>query len=497
MKLDATAFRYLSKDEFRVLTACEMAMKNHEIAADSLIASIAGLSRGIVFKILQTLLRHKLVAHERKMYDGFRLTYHGYDFLALRALVARGTIRAVGRRLGVGKESDVHYAEGPNGEVLAIKLHRLGRVSFRSIKTNRDYLQHRTHASWMYMARLAAAKEFAYMKALKDEGFPVPVPHDQNRHCVVMSLVHAEPLYHFRYQSIDRPQVLLERLMRLLVRLARAGIIHGDFNEYNLMVSPELKVTLIDFPQVVSFTHVNAREYFDRDVGCVIEFFKKKMHYEVTSWPTYDEVLAETQAESCGEKISSALASVVVEGMGDEDNEMLVRAHECPRREPGEETTEAEEEGESEEDDDEDDDEDEEDAGNAAVAGNSFEGLVPEEGREALGLPADDDLATAEAAEKEEAATGEAKVLAASSAKDPADEASSDAEEDDEGESSEEEAAPGQVEVKPGGKKTRKRQSAKDARAKLHKERKAKPAKPNNAKNKDMRKAREEIKEMR
>ncbi|CAL1168969.1 unnamed protein product [Cladocopium goreaui] len=39
----------------------------------------------------------------------------------------------------------------------------------------------------MYMAKLAAAKEFAYMKALKDEGFPVPSPIDQNRHVVVMS----------------------------------------------------------------------------------------------------------------------------------------------------------------------------------------------------------------------------------------------------------------------------------------------------------------------
>ena len=29
-------------------------------------------------------------------------------------------------------------------------------------------MRHRVHASWMYMAKLAAAKEFAYMKALKE-----------------------------------------------------------------------------------------------------------------------------------------------------------------------------------------------------------------------------------------------------------------------------------------------------------------------------------------
>ncbi|MAT04941.1 MAG: hypothetical protein CL424_07860, partial [Acidimicrobiaceae bacterium] len=53
----------------------------------------------------------------------------------LDQLAARGTITGVGRRIGVGKESDVHCCQGPNGETFAIKLHRLGRISFRAIKS--------------------------------------------------------------------------------------------------------------------------------------------------------------------------------------------------------------------------------------------------------------------------------------------------------------------------------------------------------------------------
>merc|ERR1712032_1048817 len=114
------------------------------------------------------------------------------------------------------------------------------------------------------MARLAAQKEFAYMKALNDEGFPVPCPVDQNRHCVVMSFVDAMPLC--RIKHISNPSMVMERLMRLLVRLGRAGIVHGDFNEFNLMIDANLKVTLIDFPQIVHVDHPNAEEFFDRDV---------------------------------------------------------------------------------------------------------------------------------------------------------------------------------------------------------------------------------------
>lgn len=37
--------------------------------------------------------------------DGFRLTYLGYDFLAIKTMVNRGVFVAVGRQIGVGKES--------------------------------------------------------------------------------------------------------------------------------------------------------------------------------------------------------------------------------------------------------------------------------------------------------------------------------------------------------------------------------------------------------
>ncbi len=80
--------------------------------------------------------------------------------------------------------------------------------------------------------------------------------------------------------------IVLEKLMKLLVRLGAAGIIHGDFNEFNLMVRVEegegcagsgaAEVTMIDFPQVVTMDHRDARLYFERDVECVRSFFRKR-----------------------------------------------------------------------------------------------------------------------------------------------------------------------------------------------------------------------------
>lgn len=47
--------------------------------------------------------------------------------------------------------------------MLALKLHRLGRTSFRAVKNKRDYLRNSSSASfsWLYLSRLAALKVLA------------------------------------------------------------------------------------------------------------------------------------------------------------------------------------------------------------------------------------------------------------------------------------------------------------------------------------------------
>ncbi|CAH9075544.1 unnamed protein product [Cuscuta epithymum] len=285
MKLDVNALRYLSKDDFRVLTAVEMGMRNHEIVPSELIDRIASLKHGGTYKVLKNLLKHKLLHHDSTKYDGFRLTYLGYDFLAIKALVNRGVFTSVGRQIGVGKESDIFEVATEDGTILAMKLHRLGRVSFRAVKSKRDYLRHRRSFNWLYLSRLAALKEFAFMKALQEHGFPVPNAVDCNRHCVIMSLVQGYPLV--QVKQLQNIHTVFETIIGLVVRLAEHGLIHCDFNEFNIMIDDDEKVTMIDFPQMVSVSHRNAQMYFDRDVECIFKFFRKR--FNLSSQENHDD----------------------------------------------------------------------------------------------------------------------------------------------------------------------------------------------------------------
>ena len=59
---------------------------------------------------------------------------------------------------------DIYIVANEEGQQFALKLHRLGRTSFRNLKNKRDYHKHRHNMSWLYLSRLSAMKEFAYMK---------------------------------------------------------------------------------------------------------------------------------------------------------------------------------------------------------------------------------------------------------------------------------------------------------------------------------------------
>ena len=50
---------------------------------------------------------------------------------------AKGSVHSVGNMIGVGKESDVYIVSDENDVSCVMKLHRLGRTSFRKVKEKR------------------------------------------------------------------------------------------------------------------------------------------------------------------------------------------------------------------------------------------------------------------------------------------------------------------------------------------------------------------------
>ncbi|KAF6809765.1 rio1 family protein [Colletotrichum sojae] len=375
MHLDTKALRHLASEDWRVLAAVEQGSKNHELVPTPLIEKLSRLRGGVsgVHRSISNLAKVGLIAKVKEAkYDGYRLSYGGLDYLAMHTYSTRKEVYSVGSRVGVGKESDIMMVADDRGKQLILKIHRLGRISFRTVKSNRDYLKKNQSGSWMYLSRLAAMKEFAFMKALKEEGFPVPDPIAQNRHTIVMSFIDSFPLR--QISAIPDPATLYAELIELILRLAKHGLIHGDFNEFNILIKEETTTTtteqgeeaesiklvpvIIDFPQMVSMEHTNAEMYFDRDVNCIKRFFEKRFHFtSTTPGPFYKDAKktvgkdgatrldATVEASGFSKKMLKDLEKAIQEQAGSKDDDREFEA------EDGEEYG-SEDEEEEEEDDD-------------------------------------------------------------------------------------------------------------------------------------------------
>lgn len=344
-----------------------MGSKNHELVPTSLIEKISRLrgGAGSVHRSISALAKVGLIARVKEAkYDGYRLTYGGLDYLALHTYAKRNDVYSVGDRVGVGKESDIMIVADHTGTQRILKIHRLGRISFRSVKSNRDYLKKRQSGSWMYLSRLAAMKEFAFMKALREEGIPVPEPLAQSRHTIVMSLIDAFPLR--QIAEVPDPASLYGDLIALIIRLAKHGLIHGDFNEFNILVKENrtksedgeetltLEPVVIDFPQMVSMEHQNAEMYFDRDVNCVKRFFERRFHFVPTEPGPFFKHAKKAMLKDGLKRLD---ATVEASGF----TKKMLKDLEAAIKEKGENATQQSGDEDDEDDEDEDDEEDTED----------------------------------------------------------------------------------------------------------------------------------------
>lgn len=90
----------------------------------------------------------------------------------------------------------------------------------------------------------------------------------------------------------EKAREYYQTLVRQAVLMLCAGLVHGDYSEFNVLVSGR-GLVIIDFPQVVQATANNAFEIFERDLKQLAAFFGKvapelmKTDYPKEIWKLY------------------------------------------------------------------------------------------------------------------------------------------------------------------------------------------------------------------
>jgi RIO kinase 1 len=204
--------------------------------------------------------------------------------LTLYDMLNTGKLKQVMGVVSAGKESRVYHGVGGNGEEFAVKIYLVSSAEFR-----RNRLQYvvndprfktipRDFRKFVY---LWSEREFSNLVEAYESGVPVPKPYVQSNNILVMEFLGENgvryPLLHEEEFDADELRNIFSQVEEALSKLyVRAGLVHGDLSQYNIMVGRGLRVYLIDLAQAVKKTHPMAEVYLSRGVETLVNFFRRE-----------------------------------------------------------------------------------------------------------------------------------------------------------------------------------------------------------------------------
>ncbi len=265
----ARALKSLKDEEWRTLAGLERSTSGYGTPDLGRLSRMSRLPAERVKFATEALEKKGLISRRGQ---GFVLTRQGVEAMALKDYVKKDLIFALGAIIAKGKESDVYEALTEEGTVYALKLYKIGRVSFTNIRKKR-VRESAEFRSWMTANYDAARREYHALRRLEGLSPAFPKAVSYSRSTVLLEELSGVRLSQRPYLE-DPARALAAILEAVKVAFLRAGLVNADLSEYNILTDGA-SVWLIDWPQAVSSTHPNSHELLEHDVRAVTTFFRR------------------------------------------------------------------------------------------------------------------------------------------------------------------------------------------------------------------------------
>ena len=280
----ARVLKSLKDEEWRTLAGLERSTSGYGTPD---IGRIARMSRLPVERVrfATNALQKKGLAMGRG--NGYVLTREGVEVMALKDYVKKDLVFALGAIIAKGKESDVYEALTEEGAAYALKLYKIGRISFTSIRKTR-VRESAEFRSWMTANYDAARREYHALRKLEglSSSFPKVIAYSR-------STVLLEELTGVRLSQrpeLEDPRAGLHSVLESArIAYVKAGLVNADLSEYNILTDGA-SFWLIDWPQAVNADHPNREELLLHDVRAVTQFFGRAYAVEQDIGRAYDYV---------------------------------------------------------------------------------------------------------------------------------------------------------------------------------------------------------------
>ena len=210
----------------------------------------------------------------------FQQVFDSKTLDAIQSLALKGTVEAVEHVISTGKEAHVFIAEDAGGKKRAVKIFMKETSLFRKmagyIEGDRRFESIKKDKRGLILAW--TKKEYKNLTIANAAGLPVPLPLGFKENVLVMEFIGEgdKPAPKLRETTPERKQLVEYRnqIAEFIAKLYLAGLVHADLSEYNILVQKG-KMVVIDFGQALLLSHPRAKEYFERDVKNMANYFTK------------------------------------------------------------------------------------------------------------------------------------------------------------------------------------------------------------------------------
>lgn len=199
--------------------------------------------------------------------------------MIIYGMMNKGRIKKIFGAAKAGKESRLFSALDAKGKELAVKIYLVTSSEFRGGRLayiEGDPRFRRTRRDTRSLVYLWAQKEFKNLQQARESGIRVPKPIHVEGNVLIMEFVGKDgisaPL--LRETPLTNSKKTYDTLIeQMRVLYKKAGLVHGDLSEYNIMMLRG-KPIIFDLAQGVSTSHPMADLFLRRDIRNINRYFE-------------------------------------------------------------------------------------------------------------------------------------------------------------------------------------------------------------------------------
>lgn len=217
---------------------------------------------------------------EERLRKVFDKVFDKETIAALHELARKKFFDKVEFVISTGKEANVYRAIDNAGNYRAVKIYKTKVVEFKQLKAyiEDDVRFAKIKNNRQQLIYAWAKKEFKNLISLSKANVSVPMPLAVKDNILVMEFIGnngiaAKTLKEEPLQDVE--SLLNQTIENLALMISKAGIIHADLSEYNMLNLNE-KIIIIDCAQAVLMSHPKAKEFLERDLKNMTNYISKQ-----------------------------------------------------------------------------------------------------------------------------------------------------------------------------------------------------------------------------